>query len=69
MNRQLQYKGYRGSVEHSTEDHCLFGRLLCISPLVSYEGQTEQELEMAFRAAVNDFLDRECSVALHPKRR
>ncbi|AZE60742.1 hypothetical protein PFLU3_31460 [Pseudomonas fluorescens] len=59
MNHQLQYRGYTGSIEHSAEDNCLFGRLLYISALVSYEGQTENALEAAFREAVNDFLDLE----------
>ncbi|MGO4320787.1 type II toxin-antitoxin system HicB family antitoxin [Pseudomonas sp. KB_12] len=56
MNSQLQHKGYVGSIEASTEDKCLFGRLLFIRALVSYEGQTVAELETAFREAVDDYL-------------
>jgi predicted HicB family RNase H-like nuclease len=56
MNPQLQYKGYVGSIEASTEDKCLFGKLLFIRALVSYEGQTVAELEAAFREAVDDYL-------------
>ncbi|MBJ2287024.1 hypothetical protein JFT66_23030 [Pseudomonas sp. MF6755] len=69
MNRQLQYQGYTGSIEYSAEDNCLFGRLLYISALVSYEGQTEQALEAAFREAVNDFFNRERNEARQPNRR
>ncbi|MRJ20892.1 hypothetical protein FRT60_11195 [Pseudomonas haemolytica] len=69
MNRQLQYQGYTGSIEYSAEDNCLFGRLLYISALVSYEGQTEQALEAAFREAVNDVLNRERNEARQPNRR
>ncbi|MBJ2248105.1 hypothetical protein [Pseudomonas haemolytica] len=69
MNRQLQYQGYTGSIEYSAEDNCLFGRLLYISALVSYEGQTEQALEAAFREAVNDVLKRERNEARQPNRR
>ena len=69
MNRQLQYQGYTGSIEYSAEDNCLFGRLLYISALVSYEEQTEQALEAAFREAVNDVLNRERNEARQPNRR
>ncbi|SDB08709.1 hypothetical protein SAMN03159382_00875 [Pseudomonas sp. NFACC23-1] len=56
MSSHLQYKGYVGSIEASTDDNCLFGKLLSIRALVSYEGQTVTELEMAFREAVDDYL-------------
>ncbi|MBH3368797.1 hypothetical protein I5R92_16030 [Pseudomonas carnis] len=69
MNRQLHYKGYNGSIEYSADDNCLFGRLLYISALVSYEGQTEPALEVAFREAVNDLLKQTCKAKLHPNRR
>lgn len=69
MNRHLQYQGHTGSIEHSAEDNCLFGRLLYISALVSYEGQTEQALEAAFREAVDDFLNLERNAARQPNRR
>jgi len=69
MNRQLQYKGNNGSIEYSADDNCLFGRLLYISALVSYEGQTEHALEVAFREAVNDLLNQTCKASLYPNRR
>ena len=52
----MQYKRYHGSVEISPEDNVLYGKLLFISPLVTYEGTTAQELEEAFQDAVNDYL-------------
>lgn len=57
MKDLLQYKGYYGSIEASTEDNCLFGKLLFIRALVSYEGQTVAELQAAFREAVDDYLE------------
>ena len=53
----LKYKGYYGSVEVSTEDNCLFGKLEFIRPLVNYEGNSVSELEAAFQAAVDDYLE------------
>nr|WP_284060416.1 type II toxin-antitoxin system HicB family antitoxin [Pseudomonas sp. NW5] len=52
----LQHRGYYGSIEASTEDNCLFGKLLFIRALVNYEGETVAELQAAFREAVDDYL-------------
>ncbi|KIH83283.1 HicB protein [Pseudomonas batumici] len=57
VSNQLHYKGYYGSIEASVEDNCLFGKLQFIRALVSYEGQTVAELEAAFKAAVDDYLE------------
>ena len=56
MNNQLKYKGYIGSIEASLEDNCLFGKILFIKALVSYEGRTVAELDTAFHEAVDDYL-------------
>lgn len=52
----LQHKGYFSSIEVSSEDGCLFGRLLSIRALVSYEGRTLTELRKSFEEAVDDYL-------------
>jgi predicted HicB family RNase H-like nuclease len=57
MNSILKYRDYYGSIEVSTEDNCLFGKLRFIRSLVNYEGETVAELEMAFREAVDDYLE------------
>jgi len=44
----LNYKNYIGSVEFSAEDNILYGKILGINDLVSYEGTSMQELENAF---------------------
>ena len=56
MNNQLKHQGYIGSIEASLEDDCLFGKVLFIKALVSYEGKTVAELDAAFREAVDDYL-------------
>ena len=48
MNDILEHKGYYGSVSFSTEDHVLFGKLLYIRALVSYEAETAAGIEKAF---------------------
>ena len=57
MNNQLKHKGYIGSIEASLEDNCLFGKLLFIKALVSYEGKTVAELDAAFCTAVDDYIE------------
>jgi predicted HicB family RNase H-like nuclease len=41
----LDYKGYAGSIEYSPEDNLLFGKVLGINGLISYEGETGKHLE------------------------
>lgn len=53
----LEYKGYVGSVEFSAADECMFGKLLYIHDLVTYEATTAKRLVKEFRSAVNDYLD------------
>lgn len=53
----LEYKGYKGSVEYSKEDDCLFGKVQGMSrDVIIYEGQTLAELRADFHAAVDDYI-------------
>lgn len=52
----MEYKGYLGSVEYSSEDHCLFGKLAFISDLVNYEADSVEMLEQAFKDSVEHYL-------------
>ena len=56
MNNQLKRKACIGSIEASLEGNCLFGKILFIKALVSYEGKTVAELDAAFHEAVDDYL-------------
>jgi predicted HicB family RNase H-like nuclease len=56
MDNTLEYRGYHGSVEYSTPDRCLHGRILGIRALVTYEGVDTDSIEAAFRASVDDYL-------------
>lgn len=52
----MEYKGYRGAVRYSADDRLLHGRILGIEDVVSFEGAEVEELENAFREAVDDYL-------------
>ena len=56
MSNTMEYKGYVGSVEFSAQDNVLFGKVMGIRALISYEGQTVQELVDDFHGAVDDYL-------------
>ncbi|MDK2979489.1 MAG: hypothetical protein PWP52_2203 [Bacteroidales bacterium] len=54
--KHLEYKGYTGSIEYSKEDDLLFGKVLGIRGLISYEGKTGKELEEDFKEAIDAYL-------------
>ena len=56
-NITLEYKGYLGTVEFSAEDNCLFGKVIGINDLISFEEQEVSELKEVFEEAINDYLD------------
>lgn len=56
MKDLLEYKGYYGTVEFSPEETVLFGRVLGIRSLVSYEAETIVQLKEDFEGAVEAYL-------------
>ena len=54
----LEYKGYKGSVEYSKEDNCLFGKVQGMSKaLILYEGNTLEELRKDFEDGVDSYIE------------
>ncbi len=56
MSDVMNYKGYTGSVEYSEQDGCLYGKVLGIRALISYEGESVAKLKEDFHSAVDDYL-------------
>ncbi|MDR1068421.1 MAG: type II toxin-antitoxin system HicB family antitoxin [Clostridiales Family XIII bacterium] len=54
MNSLLEY---RGNVEYSAPDHCVHGKIIGISALVTYEGVDISSLEEAFKDSVDDYIE------------
>ncbi len=57
----LEYKGYSGTVEYSAKDNILFGKVIGgkvigVNGLISYEGDSVQNLKTDFEEAVDDYL-------------
>ena len=57
MKDTMEYKGYLGSVEFDEEEGLLFGRVMGIRSLISYEGESAKELLEDFHGAVDDYLE------------
>ncbi|MDC6367224.1 MULTISPECIES: type II toxin-antitoxin system HicB family antitoxin [Flavobacteriaceae] len=57
MANYLNHNGYIGSVEYSSTDGVLYGSIIGIDDLVSYEGESVKELESSFKEALEDYLE------------
>ncbi|MGI6732468.1 MAG: type II toxin-antitoxin system HicB family antitoxin [Anaerovoracaceae bacterium] len=57
MKNLLEYKGYYGTVEFSASDKILFGKVIGINSLISYEGESVYSLRKHFESAVDDYLE------------
>lgn len=57
MKDVMHYKGFTGSVRFSAADEVFHGKLEGITDLVTYEGNSVDELKKAFKEAVEDYLE------------
>ena len=56
MNNMLKYKGYYGSVEFSSADQIFFGKVIGVSSLISFEGDSVETLREDFEGAVDEYI-------------
>jgi len=52
----INYKGYIGQVEYDDEQHIFAGSVINTKDVITFQGETVQELEKAFRDSVDDYL-------------
>ena len=52
----MNYNGYFAKVEFDPEDHIFIGRIVGIRDIVSFHGESVNELETAFHEAVDNYL-------------
>lgn len=57
MQEVMSYRGYKGTIEYSLEDNILHGEVLGIRSLLSYEGNTLQELKDDFEDTIDDYFE------------
>lgn len=64
----FNFNGYQGSIETSIKDRCLYGKILNITDLILYEGQTLDELEVDFKESVIEYLKTCEELGIEPKK-
>ncbi len=52
----LYYKGYYGKIEYSAEDKVIYGKIMGIHSLISFESESATDIENEFHNAVDDYL-------------
>ena len=55
--KHLEYKGYTGTIEYNKEDKVLYGKVIGIKGLLSYEGFTGTKLEADFKGVIDAYLE------------
>ncbi|SJM94015.1 type II toxin-antitoxin system HicB family antitoxin [Crenothrix polyspora] len=53
----LTYKGYTARIDFDDRDNILIGKLLGIGDLISFHADNVSELHIAFKEAVDDYLE------------
>jgi predicted HicB family RNase H-like nuclease len=64
----LKYRGQIGSIEHDLDRGVLYGKLLFISDLVTYEAENLRTLEQEFKVSVDEYLADCESMAIKPNK-
>ena len=57
MDNILKYNDFIATVKYSEEDEAFIGRIEGVSSVVSFEGQSVEELKSAFKEAVESYVD------------
>lgn len=57
MRYTPEYKGYIGSMEYVEERKLFYGKIIGIEALISFEGDTEEEMIEDYHEAVDGYLD------------
>lgn len=52
----LYCKGYYGKIEYSAEDKVIYGKIMGIHSLISFESESATDIETEFHNAVDDYL-------------
>jgi predicted HicB family RNase H-like nuclease len=53
----LKYKGYAGLVEYDDEAGIFHGEVVDLKDVITFQGQSVEELKRAFRESIDDYLE------------
>ena len=56
MTTMLSYKGYTGHVEFDDEARVFHGEVLDTRDVITFQGRSVDEIEVAFRDSIDDYL-------------
>ena len=66
--KNLEYKGYIGTIEYNRENKLLYGEVIGIQDPMSYAGRTGEELEKDFHAAIDSYLENCNAMNVQPEK-
>ncbi len=53
----MEYKGYIGKVEIDDDAGVLYGEVINVRDVITFEGESVDDVQKAFRESVDDYLD------------
>lgn len=53
----MEYKGYIGKVEIDEEEKILHGEVINVRDVITFQGESVEEIQQAFRESIDDYLD------------
>ena len=56
MNNTINYKGYTASMVFDSQDKIIVGRVMDISDIISFHGESVSEFEAIFHAVIDDYI-------------
>ncbi len=55
--KTMTHRGYTAEIRYSEEDSCFVGRVVDIDDIVSFDGDTAEELRTAFEGMVDFYIE------------
>jgi len=53
----MTYKGYSARIEYSDEDECFVGRVAGIRDIITFHGESVEEIRQAFKESMDFYLE------------
>ena len=55
--KPMKYKGYSARIEYSDEDECLVGRVAGVRDIITFHGESVEEIRQAFVEAMDFYFE------------
>ena len=64
----MRYKNYSAKIEYSDDDQCFIGRIAGIKDIITFHGESVDELKNAFHEAVDFYIESCIREGVSPQR-